>query len=122
MARFGAKGLVLVEYAAGFAAVACLLTWSGRVFLRPFGWRIVVDARGLCVDRIGMFGRWWPRRRRQSLRELEELRTERLDHHWRLLAIGDRRIIPIGNAFSHTEVQALRQELVLALRAEAARG
>jgi hypothetical protein len=112
--------VVLVGCVAGFTAVACLLIWSGHVLLRPFGWRIVVDAQGLCVERIGMFGRRWPRRRRLSLRELEELRTEKLGLHWRLLAIGDRRIIPIGSIFTHADVHALRQEMVLALRAEAA--
>lgn len=121
LARIGAQGLVLVEYGAGLAAIAALISLSGQALLRPHGWRITVDTRGLCVDRFGLFAAVWPRRRRQSLRQLEELRTEKRDDQWRLLAISDRRIVPIGSTLTHSEALALRQEVVLALRAEAAR-
>lgn len=121
LARIGAQGLVVVEYAAGLAAIAALLSLSGQVLLRPHGWRITVDARGLCVDRFGPCGALWPRRRRQSLRQLEELRVEKRGDHWRLLAFSDRRIVPIGSTLTYAEAVALRQEMVLALRAAATR-
>lgn len=121
LARIGAQGLVLVQYGAALAALAALLSFSGRALLRPHGWRITVDARGLCVERFGLLGTAWPRRRWQALHELEEMRIDQYGGHWRLLAISDQRIIPIGYTFTHADVVALRQELLLALRAEAAR-